>query len=72
MEFEFGAMKPQNLRMPPAALATELLILSDGRVLTHRLTPALARLLQTVNPRDSELNQRLTRGNRHGNESPTH
>lgn len=38
---------------PP--LMTELLLLPDGRVLVHSLTPAFADLLRALNPRDEQI-----------------
>jgi hypothetical protein len=37
---------------------TELLILADGRVLVHNLTPAFAQILQNLNAEDELMNQR--------------
>jgi hypothetical protein len=39
-------------------LLTELLILSDGTVLAHNLTPAMAAVLTGINMRDQTLQQR--------------
>jgi hypothetical protein len=36
----------------------ELLILPDGRILTHNLTPTVAKVLRELNPDDPEMNQR--------------
>ncbi|MBU6399672.1 MAG: hypothetical protein KGS61_05090 [Verrucomicrobia bacterium] len=38
--------------------ADELLILDDGRVLVHHLSPALAELLSRLNPADAAMKQR--------------
>jgi hypothetical protein len=36
----------------------ELLILPDGRILAHNITPSLARLLAEVNPSDETMRRR--------------
>ncbi len=41
---------------PP--LVSELLILPDGRILVHNLTPAFARVLQELNPADTQIQPR--------------
>jgi hypothetical protein len=37
---------------------TELLILSDGKILVHNLTPAMAELLAELDPDNLEMRQR--------------
>jgi hypothetical protein len=39
---------------------TELLIHPDGRILAHNLTPALARVLAALNPRDPAMRRRAS------------
>ena len=39
-------------------LATDLLILSDGTVLAHNLTPVMATILHKLNPRDTTIRAR--------------
>ena len=41
-------------------LHCELLILSDGTVLAHNLTPVMAGVLQVLNPTDETLRQRAS------------
>lgn len=41
-----------------AELCSELLILPDGRILVHNLTPAFAGLLSELNPGDEEIGAR--------------
>ena len=41
-----------------SALSTELLILSDGRVLVHNLTPVFAALLNELNHDDQQIRPR--------------
>lgn len=41
-------------RIPEA----ELLILPDGRILAHNLTPAVAKVLRELNPDDEQIKQR--------------
>jgi len=38
--------------------SAELLILPDGRILTHNLTPAMAKVLRELNPDDEQMNRR--------------
>jgi len=42
-------------------LETEVLILPDGRILVHNLTPAFAGLLQELNPGDEQISSRVAR-----------
>jgi hypothetical protein len=48
---------------------TELLILPDGRILVHNLTPAMAALLHELDPRDRGMinRARVARARRHRN-----
>ena len=39
-------------------LATDLLILSDGTVLAHNLTPVMAAILHKLNPKDRAIRRR--------------
>ncbi len=48
-------------RLPDAELVTEMLILPDGQILVHNLTPAFARLLKDLNPDDEQFSPRATR-----------
>jgi hypothetical protein len=41
-----------------APLVSELLVLPDGRVLVHNLTPSFAALLRELNPQDAQLEPR--------------
>jgi hypothetical protein len=43
---------------PPPELHCDLLIASDGSVLAHNLTPAMAEVLGALNPQDSTMQQR--------------
>lgn len=47
---------PETARGP--ALISEVLILPDGRVLGHSLTPAFTRVLSALNPNDQRLRRR--------------
>jgi hypothetical protein len=40
----------------------EILILPDGRILAHNITPALARVLSELNPDDAAMRQRASLG----------
>jgi len=42
---------------------SELLILPDGQILVHNLTPAFAGLLHKLNPDDEQISSRLSRRN---------
>jgi hypothetical protein len=46
---------------PVPSLITELLILPDGKVLVHNLTPACAELLSELNPADEQIRSRANR-----------
>jgi len=54
-------------RHPDSGLVTELLILPDGRILVHNLTPTFAGLLKELNPAAGQISSRVTR-----HPSPTH
>jgi hypothetical protein len=41
-----------------AGMHTELLLLPDGRVLAHNLTPAMAQILQALDPEDRLIQKR--------------
>ena len=43
----------------------EILILPDGRILAHNITPALARLLSELDPADEAMRQRAAAGVAH-------
>jgi hypothetical protein len=54
-------MKASNTKQQTgnrATLTSEVLILPDGQVLAHNLTPTLATLLQELNPEDPQLTSR--------------
>lgn len=42
----------------PILTTTELLVLPDGHVLSHNLTPAVAKVLAKLNPSDVPMRQR--------------
>jgi hypothetical protein len=42
-------------------VATDILILSDGTVLAHNLTPGMANVLHKVNPKDETIRARASR-----------
>ncbi len=50
-------IKPLS-RPPDSELVSELLILPDGQVLVHNLTPAFAGLLKELNPDDEQIRRR--------------
>ena len=43
---------------PPDKDHSEILILPDGRILAHNLTPVMARVLAGLNPRDAAMRRR--------------
>ena len=43
---------------PDEHSCTDLLILSDGRILAHNLTPTMAAMLTVINPQDEFLKSR--------------
>jgi len=55
---------PETISAEPAGqedLFCDLLILSDGTILAHNLTPVMAEALQVLNPVDETLRQRASR-----------
>jgi hypothetical protein len=46
---------------PGESQVSELLILPDGQVLVHNLTPAFAELLHELNPDAGQISSRVTR-----------
>ena len=40
-------------------LMSELLIMPDGRIYAHNLTPAMAAVLSELNPNDTQIGQRV-------------
>jgi len=46
-------------------VTSDFLILSDGTVLAHNLTPAMAAILKRVNPRDVNMRKRAAVSSRH-------
>ena len=48
--------------IPPvqqSELTTELMIMPDGKVLAHNLTPAMAAVLNELNPTDEAIKRRI-------------
>ena len=58
MRAEFDSMK-QNRREQVAEWSSEILILPDGLVLVHNLTPVMAGVLHELNPDDDTIKSRL-------------
>jgi hypothetical protein len=42
---------------------SEILILADGRILAHNITPTMAKILAELNPADQAMKQRAMRKN---------
>jgi hypothetical protein len=40
--------------------SSELLILPDGKILAHNITPMMAKILSELNPEDEAMNRRAT------------
>jgi hypothetical protein len=55
-------MKDASASMPisqgDTTVSADILILCDGTVLVHNLTPALAAVLNTINPQDATIKPR--------------
>lgn len=57
--------------LPPAlADTTELLILADGRILVHNLTPQFAQLLSSLNTNDKCMSLRAATGQKRSDLPP--
>ncbi|GEM_PF-1034423 len=52
------------------ALQTEILLLPDGRLFVHNLTPVFARLLSGLAPNDPLMNERADSPHEHSADSP--
>jgi hypothetical protein len=52
-----------SYRSPGQDQVSELLIMPDGRILVHNLTPAFAGLLHELNPAAEQISSRLSRRN---------
>lgn len=52
-----------------SATHTELLILPDGRILVHNLTPVMAALLRELDPRDRSMKDRARAARSRGRKS---
>jgi hypothetical protein len=51
----------KNCELSGESQVSELLILPDGQILVHNLTPAFAGLLHELNPDDEHISSRVTR-----------
>jgi hypothetical protein len=52
-------MKTRTAAQPQTAVEhSEFLILPDGRILAHNLTPAVAKILSELNPADEAMSRR--------------
>ena len=49
---------------------SEVLILPDGKILAHNITPAMARVLTELNPKDEAMSHRAQRKNNFNHELP--
>ena len=50
--------------------SSELLIMPDGRILAHNITPVMARVLAELNPTDEAMKRRALRRNTLKHELP--
>jgi hypothetical protein len=55
---------PRGKERSRRPLATDILILSDGTLLAHNLTPVMASVLQQLNPHDETFRARADRNRR--------
>jgi hypothetical protein len=55
------AAQKQRSQRTRRAVATDILILSDGTVLAHNLTPGMADVLHKLNPKDATIKARAGR-----------
>jgi hypothetical protein len=57
-----GGLRPKlrNAGEQRRWVTSDFLILSDGTVLAHNLTPAMAAILKRVNPRDAGMRKRAS------------
>ena len=62
--------QPKGPRSPD--LVSELLLLPDGRVLVHNLTPAFADLLHELNPDDRQIQPRTRHVTHHASRITPH
>ncbi|MGA2281674.1 MAG: hypothetical protein ABSG80_15390 [Verrucomicrobiota bacterium] len=51
----------KDCALPGKNQVSELLILPDGQILVHNLTPLFAGLLRKLNPDDEQISSRVTR-----------
>ena len=52
-------VSPEKSRPPgPTETSADILILSDGAILVHNLTPVLAAVLNAINPQDPSIKPR--------------
>ena len=56
MNSKINRRQGRRLRIAPMQ---EILILTDGRVMTHNLTPGMAMVLRELNPDDKPMQQRV-------------
>jgi len=56
--------QPREKRRPRPPLATDILVLSDGTLLAHNLTPVMASVLHQLNPQDATFRARAGRNRR--------
>jgi hypothetical protein len=57
---------------PAEGSHSELLILPDGRILVHNLTPAFADLLHELNPEETQIAGRTRQATRHTSRTKSH
>jgi len=58
-DIENGPNQPAGASQSAAESLCDLLILSDGTVLAHNLTPAMAAVLNEINPEDAAIRLRV-------------
>jgi hypothetical protein len=58
-------MKSEALAERKAAAVSEILILPDGKILAHNLSPAMAGILAELDPADETMRLRATQNTPH-------
>lgn len=53
----------KNKQLKAEASHSEFLILPDGKIFAHNITPEMARVLAELNPEDKPMRQRAKTGN---------
>jgi hypothetical protein len=60
----------ESAKRKPESMVSDLLVLADGRIFAHNLSPALAGVLAALNPADAAMKRRAGRTNPLNHELP--